>query len=317
MLFALPAGVTRRLTAAPRWAKQAAMLVLDVVALVVAATLIPWLLGVPLSELIFIEDHQVFLAIFVPLGLALLWTLQFYAMVIRTLDHTAVSRMVLAGIGLSALAMMIYLDRTGLAKAVALGLLTGGLATGLAGLGRVAARLSLAPGSIRAGRGAPLLIYGAGRAGHQLASALAEDPQFRPVAFLDDDPALSNLRVGALRVYPARDLERLSARHRTKKIAIAIPSLGRRRRREIMDRLVGRDFEVLSIPGFADLMAGKLSVSDLRKVEIDDLLGRDVVDLSRSRLHRWFEGRVAMVTGAGGSIGSEVARQLAQLGLKR
>ncbi|MEL6477356.1 MAG: nucleoside-diphosphate sugar epimerase/dehydratase [Pseudomonadota bacterium] len=310
---ALRSAVAAALTGAPRWVKQLLMLILDAGALIAAAASIPWLLGVPLSELMFIQDHQVFVAIFLPLGLALLWALQFYAMVIRTLDHSAVSRMVLAGIGLSALAMLIYLDRTGLAKAAALGVLTGGMAVGLAGLGRIAARMVLMPRGLGRGQGAPLLIYGAGRAGHQLASALAEDPQFQPVAFIDDDPALSNMRVGALRVHPAKELDALSRRYRTKKIAIAIPSLSRRRRREIMDRLVERAFEVLSIPAFADLMAGNLAVSDLRKVEVDELLGRDVVDLSRSRLHRWFEGRVVMVTGAGGSIGSEVARQLGQL----
>ncbi|MEM7506146.1 MAG: nucleoside-diphosphate sugar epimerase/dehydratase [Pseudomonadota bacterium] len=311
-----PLRLTQKLLAAPRGAKQAMMLALDMMALLAACFVVPWLFGVPLSALPFIKDQQIFVAIYVPLGLCLLWFLQFYRMVVRTLDHSAVSKMVQAGIGLSVLAALIFLDRTSVAKAAALGVVVGGVSIGLAGLGRVLVRNLIA----RIGGapvGDPLLIYGAGRAGHQLASALANDPRFRPVAFLDDDPALQNLRVGSLNVHPGKALEDLSKRHNTKRIAIAIPSLGRRRRREIMDELARQEFEVLSIPAFADLVAGTHAVSDLRKVQIGELLERDVVDLSQSRMHRWFVGRTVMVTGAGGSIGSEVARQALQLGIER
>ena len=306
-----------RVTQSPRWAKQIIMLGLDVFALTSAAFIVPWLLGQPLGDLVFVKDQQIFVAIFVPLGLVLLWWLGIYAMVLRSLDQSSMNRMVLAGVGLSALAALIFMDRTSVAKAVALGVMCGGLAIGLATIMRVASRALLDSSLGKAPGGEPLLIYGAGRAGHQLATALLADSRFRPVAFIDDDPALQNLRVGALTVHLGRDLDALAQRYGTKRIALAIPSLGRRRRREIMDRLVDSDFDVLAIPAFSDLVAGTLSVSDLRKVEIGALLERDAVDLTRSRAHRWFEGRTVMVTGAGGSIGSEVARQMTQLGIAR
>ena len=309
--------ISQLLVGVPRWTKQLLLLGFDFCALIFAAFFVPWLLGVPIAELPFITDQQIFVAIFVPVGMVILWAFQFYSMVIRTLDQTAISRGIFAGLCLSVLAMAIYVDRTGLAKAAALGVVTGGIAMGLVGLSRSLARHVLNRGANRAARGAPLLIYGAGRAGHQLASALSNDAQFNPVAFLDDDPALQNMRVGALRVHAAKDLDQLSARYGTKKIALAIPSLSRKRRREIMDRLIARDFEVLSIPAFADLVAGKHAVSDLRKVEIDALLERDQVDLDASQRHRILAGQTVMVTGAGGSIGSEVARQLMRLKIAR
>ncbi|MEM9735444.1 MAG: SDR family NAD(P)-dependent oxidoreductase, partial [Pseudomonadota bacterium] len=307
----------QRLGGLPRGTKRFLMVAHDFFALTLAAALLPWLLGAPARTLLVNPDHLLFFAIYVPGGLVILWRLHFYRMVLRRLDQSVVQQIVWAGLALSGLAAAIYLERTIPVKAVVLGLVIGGLSVVLLGFGRALMRAALSDIAVGGGEGAPLIIYGAGRAGHHLAATLANDERFRPVAFLDDDPALQSLRVGALTVHPSKDIDALRRRFSVTRVALAIPSLGRRRRREITDRLNAAGFEVLSIPTFADLVSGSHAVSDLRKVDVDELLGRDVVDLSQSRLHRWFQGRTVLVTGAGGSIGAEVARQILQLGPAR
>ncbi|MEM9044183.1 MAG: nucleoside-diphosphate sugar epimerase/dehydratase [Pseudomonadota bacterium] len=262
-------------------------------------------------------DHQILLALYVPIGLCILWWLDFYKMMIRRLDQSFIKRAIWAFLALSVLASTIYLDRTTTLKALALGVVTGGLSTGIVSLIRLLARGLLDLTETGSANAEPILIYGAGQAGTALAGSLKNDPNYRPVAFVDDDPNLHQLKVAGLPVRSSRDLDRVKERLKAHQIALAIPSLGRARRREIMEGLVDQGFEVLSVPGFSDLMSGRFEVSDLRKIDMDELLGRDVVDLTESRVHRWFDGRTVLISGAGGTIGSELARQLIRLGVAR
>ncbi|MBY8974421.1 polysaccharide biosynthesis protein [Rhodobacteraceae bacterium NNCM2] len=301
---------------APRGIKQLLQASCDAFTLFFVSFAIPWLLGAPIRILPFITDQQIFVAIYVPLGMAILWLSQFYRVVLRRLDRSFVEQLVHAGLALSVLAAAIFFDRTSMIKAIALGLVTGCMSIGLIALGRLVA-LSLLNRGTAGGLAEPIIIYGAGQAGHALADSLQDDPRFSPVAFVDDDPTLRRLRVGALTVHSSREIEALRDRFATNRIALAIPSLTRKRRREIMEHLVDLGFDVLSVPAFSDLMSGSLEVTDLRKVNVTELLERDVVDLSRSRVHRWFEGRTVMITGAGGTIGAEVARQIARLRVAR
>ncbi|MEM8840168.1 MAG: nucleoside-diphosphate sugar epimerase/dehydratase [Pseudomonadota bacterium] len=302
---------------APRGVKQGLQSVCDALILLFVSFAIPWLLGAPIRVLPFILDQQIFVAIYVPLGMAVLWAGQFYRVVLRRLDQSVFDMLIRAGLALSILAAAIYWDRTSMVKALALGLLTGAMSIGLISFSRLIALSFLKRVSARASSAVPILIYGAGRAGHALADALQGDQHFAPVAFVDNDPSLRRLRVGRLTVHASREITALRTRYDTNRVALAIPSLTRQRRREITEQLVDLGFEVLSVPSIADLMSGALEVSDLRKVDVAELLERDVVDLSESRLHRWFDGKTVMITGAGGSIGSEVVRQLARLKVAR
>ncbi|MEM8791665.1 MAG: nucleoside-diphosphate sugar epimerase/dehydratase [Pseudomonadota bacterium] len=313
----LAARLLDRIVGAPRLVKQAVELVSDACALTFVACAIPWLYGLPLHALLVHPDQQIFLALYVPIGLVILWYLDFYKMMIRRLDRSFVQRTILAFFGLSLLAAAIFLDRTSPIKALALGVICGGMSIGLIALSRIFARALFDLADPRAAGAVPILIYGAGQAGTALAETLKDDPSYRAVALIDDDPSLRNLRIGGLTVHPVRELDDLRLRHGANQVAIAIPSLGRARRRAIMEQLIDEGFEVLSVPAFADLMAGRLEVSDLRKINVAELLGRDVVDLAESRVHRWFEGRTVLITGAGGTIGAEVARQIARLGVAR
>ncbi|MEM7176192.1 MAG: nucleoside-diphosphate sugar epimerase/dehydratase [Pseudomonadota bacterium] len=157
-----------------------------------------------------------------------------------------------------------------------------------------------------------VLIYGAGAAGIQLAAALTRSHETRPVGFIDDNPTLQGLMVAGLPVCAPPHLDRMIARHGVRRILLAIPSASAARRAALERFLSSYPVDVQVLPSFADLMAGKGVGDGLRTVTPDALLGRDAVDLSGTEIADTYSGRVVMVTGAGGSIGSELCRQLVQ-----
>lgn len=157
----------------------------------------------------------------------------------------------------------------------------------------------------------PVIVYGAGEAGRQVVNALHHGREYQPVAFLDDDPALEGSILGGRRVHAPAAAEALLARTGAKTILLAMPSIGRARRREIVTALEPLGVEVKTIPGIADIVNGRATVSELRRVSPEDLLGRDPVPPRESLMARNIDGKVVLVTGAGGSIGSELCRQIA------
>jgi FlaA1/EpsC-like NDP-sugar epimerase len=159
-------------------------------------------------------------------------------------------------------------------------------------------------------------IYGAGAAGNQLVAALRMGRLMRPVAFIDDDESISNRTISGLQVYKTRHIPRMMEITGAQEILLAIPSATRGRRREILGLLEGFPLHVRSVPGFMDLAAGRVKVDDLQEVDIADLLGRDSVPAQAELLERCVKGQTVMVTGAGGSIGSELCRQILLLGPK-
>jgi FlaA1/EpsC-like NDP-sugar epimerase len=158
-----------------------------------------------------------------------------------------------------------------------------------------------------------VLIYGAGSAGVQLASALVHGREFNPVAFIDDDSSLHKRKVNGLRIYPLSSLSYLIERHRASDILLAVPSASRARRNEIIRLLEPYAIHVRSMPGLSDIAQGKVTFDVVQEVDVADLLGRDPVAPNQSLLHANIAGKVVMVTGAGGSIGSELCRQIIQL----
>lgn len=156
-------------------------------------------------------------------------------------------------------------------------------------------------------------IYGAGAAGNQLAAALRMGRAMRPVAFIDDDGEIANRVIAGLKVYKPRHIGKMIADTGASEILLAIPSVSRARRREILADLERHPLHVRSVPGFMDLARGRVKVEDLQEVDIADLLGRDSVSPDARLLSRCIQGKVVLVTGAGGSIGSELCRQILTL----
>jgi len=158
-----------------------------------------------------------------------------------------------------------------------------------------------------------VIIYGAGSAGIQLAMALECGQEFKPVAYIDDDKSLHRQKVNGLRIYPITSLSYLIERHDVSDVLLAIPSITRARRSEIIRLLEPYPVHVRSMPGMADIAQGKIKFDELQEVDIADLLGRDAVEPDQALFHANIVGKVVMVTGAGGSIGSELCRQIINL----
>lgn len=157
------------------------------------------------------------------------------------------------------------------------------------------------------------LVYGAGSAGRQLVSALENSFEIRVVGFLDDDDRLHGNVLNGQLISPPDDLGDLIESKGITHVLMAIPSASRRRRNEILKKMSGYDVAVRTLPSFDDLADGRVTTSDLRDLDIDDLLGREIVAPNHTLLAKNITAKVVLVTGAGGSIGSELCRQIIKL----
>ena len=157
-------------------------------------------------------------------------------------------------------------------------------------------------------------VYGAGVAGNQLVAALRMGRVLRPVAFIDDDPNIADRVIAGLQVYKPKHIQQMIEVTGATELLLALPSSTRARRREILGYLEGFPLHVRSVPNFTDLASGRVKVSDIQEVDIGDLLGRDAVPAQEELLEHCIKERVVLVTGAGGSIGSELCRQIVHLG---
>ena len=158
-----------------------------------------------------------------------------------------------------------------------------------------------------------VVIYGAGNAGVQIATALASGDEFQPIAFIDDNPALQGNYIEGCRVYPFDKLSGLIEDFEAKEVLMAMPSVSRSRRSQVIKRLEPYAVHVTTVPGINDLASGKLKADDIREVGINDLLGRIPVEPDLELLNANINSKVVLVTGAGGSIGSELCRQIIKL----
>lgn len=157
------------------------------------------------------------------------------------------------------------------------------------------------------------IIYGAGASGRQLASALQVSGQVRVVGFLDDDPTLWKATINGLNVHAPDKLDTLIARNHVTDVLLAINQANRGQRATIISRLKGSGLHIRTMPGVDQLARGIVSFGDLRDLDIEDLLGRDPIPPDDELLRKNVTGKVVMVTGSGGSIGSEICRQIARL----
>ncbi|WII71811.1 nucleoside-diphosphate sugar epimerase/dehydratase [Bdellovibrio sp. 22V] len=164
----------------------------------------------------------------------------------------------------------------------------------------------------RSDRRQKVAIYGAGRSGLQTALALLSSPEFVPVAFFDDNKELQGTNVAGIRVYDPKDALQVMAERECHQLLIAMPSATRSRRREVIQKFEGKDIVLKTLPGMGELVDGRVRIEDIREVGVEDLLGRDPVPPYQDLIASCILNKMVLVTGAGGSIGAELCRQIAQ-----
>jgi FlaA1/EpsC-like NDP-sugar epimerase len=164
-----------------------------------------------------------------------------------------------------------------------------------------------------AGSTSQVLIFGAGSAGRQLALSLAHEPGMILRGYVDDDARLAGQHLDGVKVYKNQSLDRLVEKLQIDTVLLAVPGVSRKQRTRIVRQFAEIPVHVLTLPAISDLVDGKVSTDNLREIEVTDLLGRDPVPPNHLLLHRTISQRIVMVTGAGGSIGSELCRQISAL----
>lgn len=182
------------------------------------------------------------------------------------------------------------------------------IATILIGSSRFAAKRLLWPVGGRQVKNRPIVVYGAGEAGVQLAAALRREGMEYIVGFIDDNVSLHGSDVAGFRVYPPSSLKTLVDEFGVQEVILSAPSMSSRQRKEVVARLGGQGVKIKTLPPISDLVSGKYLVSYIREIDIDDLLGRSSVPADETLIRKMIEGKTIMVTGAGGSIGSELCR---------
>lgn len=160
-------------------------------------------------------------------------------------------------------------------------------------------------------------IYGAGDAGARLCSALIGGTEFEPVVFVDDRRALQGSQINGIRVHAPEDLSQLVIKRKIERVFLAMPSVSHRRRRDVLRALEPLSVHVQSLPDLADIISGKARIDELCEVNVEDLLGRDPVRPNPTLFESCIRDKSVMVTGAGGSIGSELCRQILRVAPQR
>ncbi len=159
----------------------------------------------------------------------------------------------------------------------------------------------------------PIIIYGAGESGIQIVAALKMSRQLRPVAFIDDDPSLHRQQINGLTIYSFAELAHVIEKYYVNDVLLAMPSVSRGQRNKLISLLEPYPVHVRTLPSLMDLAEGKVSVADIQEVDIADLLGRESIAPIQDLLHANITDKAVLVTGAGGSIGSELCRQILKL----
>ena len=155
-----------------------------------------------------------------------------------------------------------------------------------------------------------MLIYGAGTAGVQTATAMAVSGQYQLLGFIDDDPAKVGRSVNSIQVFSASEIPRLVEQREVTDILLALPNASRSRRNEIIKGLQSLPVHIRTLPAWADLASGRVNVQDFRELDVEDLLGREPVPPNASLIASDLDGQIVLVSGAGGSIGGELCRQI-------
>nr|WP_315479629.1 nucleoside-diphosphate sugar epimerase/dehydratase [uncultured Rhodoferax sp.] len=300
-----------RVLAWPRTAKRLAVIALDVV-LAVLATWIAYALR--LDNTYYPIDQQWWVYVVTPL-LAIPIFIRFglYRAIFR---YTGQAALVATGKAVAIYAVLLtavllWQQWSGVPRS--LGLLQPIIFLLLVGASRAFARFWLAGLTAQvAGRAGRLLIFGAGSAGAQTAAALGLARRYTLIGFVDDDASKDGRSINGVAVYAADKLLRLVRDEEITDILLAMPNATRERRNQIIESLQGLPVHVRTLPSMADLASGKVTVQDIHELDVEDLLGREPVSPNAELLAQDLAGQVVLVSGAGGSIGGELTRQIVQ-----
>lgn len=247
--------------------------------------------------------------------LAVLWWFDVYKVVTRFMGYRGATRVAMAiGLGVLIWALAIVMSgHTGIPRSVII--LYGLLATASLTLVRFAIRFLLESANIRAPRWqasaskTPTIIYGAAQMGIRLLADVRRAGDRDVVGFIDSSPSLWRQYINGVKVHAPHRLERLIDRHEVTEVLVALSGQQRRERREVLKELEALPVSVKILPAYEDVASGHVGVNDLRDVDVEDLLGRDSVKPDPDLLARNIRGKSVLITGAGGSIGSEIVRQ--------
>ncbi len=304
--------LAKRLVGLPRSRKRALMLATDAVFIpaalwsAIALKLGDWPSGIAATPWLYVAAVLASFPFFVRLGL--------YRAVIRFIGPRVIVA-VLAGVTASVLvltAINFFLGARGIPfTAIAI---YWALALVYVGGSRIIVRNMMNARTAGTDR---VVIYGAGAAGAQAAAALRMGGRFDPVAFLDDEPSLQGSVVAGIEVHAPDKLNQLIQEESVTSVLLAMPSQTRRRRQQILKSLEPSPIKVMTVPDIGDLLSGSARIEDVREVDAADLLGRDPVPPNERLFDACIRDKVVMVTGAGGSIGSELCRQIAHLKPRR
>lgn len=297
----------------PRPVKQALMITTDVIAYMLCAFCAAWVLfGPQLSVSSGFWVGLVAIAIAIPLG----WQQGLYQSIVRYIGAefffranvtAAGSAVAVAGLTYLAGMQSVPLRWAAIFWALALIYICSS---------RYIPSVFLTPGPSRKHR-ERVIIYGGGAGGAQLAASLHATGTVLPVAIVDDDVSLHGRTIKGLQIVSPSDIERIIREQGVTRVLLAMPSASRRRRRSVLEQLASLTVHVQTIPDIRDLVLGQARVDDIREVAVGDLLGRSAVPADPELLHACIDDKSVMVTGAGGSIGSELCREIVKLGVRK
>lgn len=304
-------ALAERVMALPRFAKILIAGVLDVAAVVIALLGVRYLVHPQATSAI--NGHLgTVVAIGALAAVAGCWTSGAYFSVTRFADSRLLVRTSVGAL-LSALAVAVACVFFGVLEATwNLVVVYALVCAFLLGAWRIMGARALHSGSHPGGQGEKVIIYGAGMSGRQLAAALRSGGRFYPIAFIDDSIHLQGRMMYGLRTYSLHDIDMLKERG-AQRVLLAMPSVSLARRKQILEMLEKTALKVMVVPGVEELADGRKRVDELREVQIEDLLGRDPVRPDAELMHAFISGQVILITGGGGSIGSELARQALRL----
>lgn len=287
--------------------KQALMMAADILSYVLSSVIAFWIVygTTDLSMAVLaIAAATAFVAIPVH------WAFGLYASIVRYMGLTLIAVGLRSTFVVSAIVMAIAAFAGIMSAPIRVGIVFWAFSLILVIGGRLAARMFL---SRRNANREAVIIYGAGSGGAQLVSALISGDDYLPVALVDDNMDLHGKRIHGLRVYSPARLEELVVEKGASGVLLAMPSVSRRRRRQVLQRLSEFPVHVQTVPEIRDMVSGKARLDDVRDVDVEDLLGRNPVPPNPTLLDACIKEKVVMVTGAGGSIGSELCYQILKL----
>lgn len=300
-----------RLITLPRSAKQASMLVADAVSYMTSAVVAFWLVygTIGISQSV-IAISVIAVVVAIPVH----WAFGLYASIVRYMGLSLIAVGVKSTFVATAAIMTISVYAGIMSAPIRVGVVIWAFSLILVVGGRLSARMFL---SRRNSNREAVIIYGGGDGGAQLIESLIGGDDYLPVALVDDNYALHGKRIHGLKVRSPDNLEGIVEKSGAAGVLLAIPSASRRRRRAVLERLSEFPVRVQTMPEIKDIVAGRARVDEIRDVDVKDLLGRDPVPPNTKLLAKSITGKNIMVTGAGGSIGSELCRQILKLSPRR